>query len=236
MANKTLKNSYVISLAGTKGGILKSTLTQCISTSKAFEKYKVAILEGDSQGSLISWIEDRDPKLPPLNIEIYNHEEERELKDEISKYKKDVDFLFVDLPGESKALTLSRTALAYSDLCIFPLRLSDKDIKAFDKNVRQPLKQILEIRDKKHFKILPTFAYHSANINSFRENYETIKIIDTFENVHRDRAVYNYFSIGGKTLREYNKSHKLNLIEASKSSKAIADIELIAEEILQNLL
>ena len=111
MANKILENSYVISLAGTKGGILKSTLTQCISTSKAFEKYKVAILEGDSQGSLISWIEDRDPKLPPLNIEIYNHDEEKELKDEIAEYRKNVDFLFVDLPGESKALKLTRTEL-----------------------------------------------------------------------------------------------------------------------------
>lgn len=226
----------VISLAGTKGGILKSTLTQCISTSKILEKYKVIILEGDSQKSLLSWLEERSPNLKPLNIEVVNHEKEKELKDEIAEHKKKCDFLFVDLPGESKALTLTRTALAYSDLCIFPLRLSHKDTTAFDKNVRQPLKKILEIRDKKHFKILPIFAHHSTNIDSYRANYESIKIIDTLKSIHRDRNVYTYFSIGGLTLSEYKKQNKFNPIESNKTSKAIKEINTIAQEILEAVL
>jgi cellulose biosynthesis protein BcsQ len=225
----------VISKAGTKGGILKSTLTQCISTSKAFQKYKVIILEGDSQNSLTSWMEERDANLKPLNITIINHNKERELKDEITEYKEQCDFLFVDLPGESEALTLTRTALAYSDLCIFPLRLSHKDTTAFDKNMRQPLKKILEIRDKKHFRILPIFAHHSTKIESFRQNYEAIGIIDTFHNVHRDRNVYTYFSVGGLSLYEYQEQHKKGSDEFEKTQKAINDIELIAQEILQTL-
>ena len=224
----------VISLAGTKGGILKSTLTQCLTTSKAFEKYRITILEGDSQNSLSNWLEERPTSAKPLNIKIVNHDDNKNLKDEINEEKERCNFLFVDLPGESKALTLTRTALAYSDLCIFPLRLSHKDTTAFDTNMRQPLKKILEIRDKNHFKILPIFAHHSTNTDSFLDNYESIKIIGKFQSIHRDRNIYTYFSIGGMTLREYEETNKDNN-EGQKASKAIADIELIADEILATL-
>lgn len=226
----------VISFAGTKGGILKSTLTQCISTSNVFEKYKIGILEGDSQGSLFSWEKERDKVLKPLNIKIINHNEEKNLKDEIFELREIYDYLFVDLPGESKALHLTRTALAYSDLCVFPLRLSHKDTTAFDSNMRQPLMKILEIRDRKYFKILPIFAHHSINLQSFKDNYNVINIIDKFNNIHRDRAVYTYFSVGGLTLREYEATHKFNSTEASKASKAVEEMELIAQEILETLI
>ena len=225
----------VISFAGTKGGILKSTLTQCVSTSKTFDGYKVGILEGDSQSSLLAWENERDKVLKPLNIKIINHDENRALKDEITELREIYDFLFVDLPGESKALNLTRTALAYSDLCIFPLRLSHKDTTAFDSNMRQPLKDILKIRERKHFKILPIFAHHSTNIQSFKDNYNAINIIDKFNNIHRDRAVYTYFSVGGLTLREYEATHKLNSTEAGKASKAVEEMELVAQEILETL-
>lgn len=225
----------VISFAGTKGGILKSTLTQCISTSKVFENYKVGILEGDSQGSLISWANERDKVLKPLSVQIINHNEDKQLKDEVATLKEQYDYLFIDLPGESKALTLTRTALAYSDLCVFPLRLSHKDTTAFDANMRQPLKKILEMRDRKHFKILPIFAHHSANTDTFHDNYSAINIIDKFQNIHRDRNVYTYFSVGGLTLREYGATHKLNNAEATKATKAIEEMELIANEILETV-
>jgi len=235
MKNKKISEGKVISLVGTKGGILKSTLTQCISTSKAFESYDIIILEGDSQNSLSSWINEREAKMKPLNIKIVNHDEDVSLKSEIDLYKKKCDFLFVDLPGESKALTLTRTAFACSDLCIFPLRLSHKDTTAFDQNMREPLMKILQIRDKKHFKVLPTFAHHSTNIDNFRENYESIKVIDKFTNVHKDRNVYTYFTIGGLTLREYKSKNRFNLIESAKAAKAIHDIELISKEIIQKI-
>ena len=225
----------VVSFAGTKGGILKSTLTQCIASSRAFEEYKVVILEGDSQGSLSSWLKERSSVLRPLKIDIFNHKEECQLKDEILDLKTKYDVIFVDLPGESKALNLTRTALAYSDLCIFPLRLSHKDTTAFDANMRQPLIDILKLRDKKHFKILPIFAHHSTNIDSFKDNYRSIAIIDKFNNIHKDRTIYTYFSVGGLTLREYEATHKLSASESQKTLKAIEDMELIAKEILQSL-
>jgi cellulose biosynthesis protein BcsQ len=225
----------IICLAGTKGGILKSTLTQCIATSAVFEPYKVAILEGDSQGSLQAWIEERSSVLKPLKIDVINHDEVAQLKDEMLALKHKYDFIFVDLPGESKALTLTRTALAYADLCIFPLRLSHKDTTAFDTNMRQPLMNIIKLRGARHFKILPIFAHHSTNLEAFRQNYASIAIIDKFENIHKDRTIYTYFSVGGLTLREYEATHKLNPSEAQKTAKAVHEMELIAAETLQIL-
>ena len=230
----------IISLVGTKGGIIKSTIVQCVSTSKVFEKYKVGILEGDSQGSLAGWVEERSKKMKPLNIEIINHNPEIQLKDEISKYRSKFDFLFVDLPGESRALNLTKTALVLSDLCIFPIRVYHKDINAFDKNLRPILAKAIELRNKKfkvsdskkHYKLLATFAHHSTDKDKYLDNFSSIKIINKFKNIHRDRLVYTYFSVGGLTLREYKKQNKFNLLEQSKANKAINDIELIAQEIL----
>lgn len=231
--NKSKTFAKIISLVGTKGGILKTTLIQCITTSQAFSKYKIIILEGDSQGSLTSWLKERDPKLKPLNIVVYQHNKDLTLKEELEKYRRECDFLFVDLPGESEALNLTRNALVFSDLCIFPLRLSHKDTTAFNDNMKIPLFRVLKARDKKHFRILPTFAHHSTNINNLKENYASIKAIGLFNNVHKDRNIYTYFSVGGLSLREYKSKHKFNLMESSKASKAIHDIEEISKELIK---
>lgn len=232
-SKKTEKFAKIISLVGTKGGILKTTLIQCITTSNTLSKFKIIILDGDAQGSLTTWIKERDPKLKPLNIKVISHNKDVPLKEELKKYRKECDFLFVDLPGESKALSLTRTALAYSDLCIFPLRLSHKDTTAFNDNMKMPLLQVLKVRNKKHFRILPTFAHHSTNIENLKDNYASIRAIGLFDNVHKDRNIYTYFSVGGLTLREYKAKNRFNLVESAKASKAINDMEEISKELLK---
>jgi len=61
-------------------------------------------------------------------------------------------------------------------------------------------------------------------------------MIDKFNNIHRDRSIFNYFSGGGITLREYQAEQKPDSKEYEKALKAIEDIELISKEILQTIL
>lgn len=222
----------VIATCGPKGGIWKSTATQCISTSEIFAPYECAILEADSQKTLLDWQSERPSNLGKLPIKIIPHNQDRPLKEEIREYREQFDYLFIDLPGESEALDLTRSALGYADLCLFPLRTHHKDITAFDKHFRPVIKEIIEYRDRSHYRILCTFAHINIKTQNYLKRFENIKIIDKLEHIHRDRPVYTYFSIGGLTLREYAESCTDDKGEWKKAQGAVEDIELIAQEVL----
>lgn len=225
------KNTKFIALVGTKGGILKSTLVQCLSTSKVFENYNVAILEADVQSSLKDWIKERDNDAPKMRINLLFLNSGKDLKEKIEEINGKYDFVFLDLPGESLALNLTRTAMAYSDLCIFPVRTYHKDISAFDSQMRPVIKDILQYRNKKHFVILPTFAHHNTATEKYRSYFSDITEIDVLKNVHVDRQVYTYFSINGLTLREYMMLSVKDKIEQQKAKKAVEEMERIAQEV-----
>lgn len=237
---------YTIALVGTKGGILKSTLTQCIATSNVFmNRYITSIIDADPQGSILSWWDERsrNKDINQSTLLVCNLDSSRPFVEAVQAVKtielseEEVEnrpmCILFDLPGESQAMTTTRAAMAYCDLCIFPIRSYHKDIVAFDENMRPVLRQILQHRDKKHFAVLPTFAHHGADKDKYRANFSAITEIDVLQNVHVDRQVYTYFSLGGKTLCEYAASS--NGEEGLKADKAVEDIERIATEVALKL-
>ena len=122
---------------------------------------------------------------------------------------------------------------SFADLCVFPLRIYHKDINAFDSKMMPVLLEVLELRDKKHFILLGTFAHHSADIKKYLSNFDSITVIDKLPAIHRDRPVLTYFSVNGMTLLEYLHSNKTGSTEFIKTQKAVNDIEKIATQILK---
>jgi len=231
------KTGIVISAVFPKGGEWKSTLIQTVSTSEPFKPYKVGVLEADAQTSISDWLKERDSSLPDLPIKVFKYNEEQELKESIERYKHGLDFLFVDLPGESKTAKLSRSALAYSDMCITPLRIAAKPIQAFENHFLQMAQLILDLRIKtlktNPFFILPTFAHTSTRVENQRKHYERYdKYFNIMESIHRDRLLFTYFSQGGFTLEEYAESVKSDKGEHKTALKGISEVNAIANEIL----
>ena len=227
--------NLVIAFVGTKGGVLKSTLCQCLSTSAPFAKYKIGILDADPQQSIVSWNDERESSLSPLSVDIHSLKEGNDLADEVEALQNQYDFLFVDLPGESQALDLTNTMLGIADLAIIPIRTYHKDIQAFDNQLAPYIESSAELRGTYPFRILCTFAHVNTNAEKYRQYFEGISFVGgVLTNVHKDRSVYTYFSIGGLTLKEYLDESSKN--EKKKAQKAYQEMNAVAEEMIGLLL
>jgi len=226
----------IISAVFPKGGEWKSTLIQTISTSDVMKPYKRRLLEADSQNSLSDWLKERDKSKENLGLGIEKFNSNNDMKEKMQKLKKDVDLLLVDFPGESLSFKLTRSGLAYSDLCIIPLRSSDKAIRAFENNFLPVIQKVTEIRGKDHIYILPTFAHPNSNLYNYRKIFEPYEqYVNICKNVHIDRPVFTFFSSDGKTLKEYYELVKTNKKDAGMAQKAINEVDNIANEILEIL-
>lgn len=225
----------IIAAVFPKGGEWKSTLIQTVATSRIFSSYHVRILEADSQNSLSDWLDEREAmKKPPLPIELCNYDSNKPLKRALVRYQEEVDFLFVDLPGESKSLELTRAALAYADVCITPIRSSDKAIRAFENNLLPVVQMMSDLRSRQHYYLLPTFAHTSAKAHNHRDLFMPYsELYNLMQSIHRDRQIFTYFSQGGSTLLEYRDTLAVNSQEYMIATKAVDEIETIAKEIFQ---
>lgn len=232
-----MKNGKVISAIFPKGGEWKSTFIQTISTSAPMEKYKRKILEADSQNSISDWLGERNEDSKPLSVQVEKFDTSDEMDEVMEKMKKSCDILFVDFPGESVSSKLTKSGLAYSDLCIIPIRPSDKAIRAFENNLLPIIEEVSKLREQNNYiYLLPTFAHPSSNLDSYRKIFEPYKeYVNICQNVHIDRNVYTYFSSGGLSLKEYYQTIKTNKREAKIVKKAISEVDAIANEVLQIL-
>ena len=229
--------NLVIAFVGTKGGILKSTLCQCLSTASPFDNFKVGILDADPQQSIVSWHDEREDSSPTLSVDIHSLKSKKNLAQEVEHYQKQYDFLFVDLPGESEALNLTNTMLGMADLVIIPIRTYHKDIQAFDYKLSPYIEASAKLRGTFPFRILCTFAHVNTNIEKYRQHFEGIDFVGgVFDNVHKDRSVYTYFSIGGLTIKEYLDASGSDKIEKAKAEKAYDEMNAIADEICKLLI
>lgn len=227
----------IISAVFPKGGEWKSTFVQTISTSTPMQGYTIKILEADAQNSISDWLEERPEDAKALNISVEKFNPSERMDEKMKEISETCDILFVDFPGESLSSKLTRSGLAYSDLCVVPIRPSDKAIRAFENNMLPIIEQVNGLRDSKNYiYLLPTFAHPSANLESYRKIFEPYEeYINIFQNVHIDRNVYTYFSSGGLTLKEYYETIKKNKREAQTVKKAITEVDKIAHEVLQTL-
>lgn len=115
-----------ITFAASKGGVGKTTLCAALSSYAAgvSNKKKIAIIDLDPQGSLISWWNQRESESPELIEANAGNLKEVLQKAEAAGY----DYVFVDTPpGHMKTI---EAGLANADYVLVPCQPSPVDIAA----------------------------------------------------------------------------------------------------------
>jgi chromosome partitioning protein len=115
-------SAKVITLATSKGGAGKSTLSRNLAAHWTNIGMRVAIIDADPQGSIINR---HDPEGPLKNLTVLAEPEES-VAALIEDIKKDFDFVIVDTGGFRNRTTVR--ALISTDLALIPLKPSADDV------------------------------------------------------------------------------------------------------------
>jgi chromosome partitioning protein len=114
----------VISIAGTKGGVGKSTTSYILAGRLGEMGHKVGLLDADPNHAVGDWHE--VGQLP--GITIASNITEQNIGDEVAKLEDDgADFIIIDLPGMRGMVQVF--AFGLSDLIIIPTQTSRSDIE-----------------------------------------------------------------------------------------------------------
>ncbi|MCP4640866.1 MAG: ParA family protein [bacterium] len=215
-------------IAGTKGGLAKSTLSLCLAHSEAFRKAygSVALVELDPQGSLAAWRRDR---ANTTCKSYFYHLNERTARDGLSKALEH-DAVILDVPGESKPGFMTRLALGAADVIVLPMRASGFDEHSLGAHVLPVLRQV-----DARFVVLPVFVHPNASLAKLKAYFDAILPdgLVCLDAVLPARTVYQDALRDGLTLRDYRDTVQGNRRACRQVDAAIADIEHIAEELIR---
>ncbi len=117
-------SAKVITLATSKGGTGKSTLTRNLSAHWVNIGFKVAVIDADPQGSIINR---HNPENCDQNLYVISNPEEN-VNFTIDELKDDFHFIVVDTGGFRNRTTVQ--ALLHSQFAIIPLKPSADDVAA----------------------------------------------------------------------------------------------------------
>lgn len=124
MAKKKLPKGKIIAFVNQKGGVGKSTLTTNIAAILS-EKYKVLLLDTDSQGSSEDWGIARTNKLETNNkLRVFSKhyrsiKKATEVSMDLEEIAASYDIVVVDTPGRNELVSLG--VIAAANLVIIPL-------------------------------------------------------------------------------------------------------------------
>jgi cellulose biosynthesis protein BcsQ len=230
----------IVSFVQTKGGTGKSTLSMNTAFSGiASGKFKsIALVELDPQGTLQSWWKNRIEENRDSGRVSFHHissTQKEVVQDGISSIANHNELLILDIPGESTSRLHTKFACAFSDMVVVPMRTSTNDEAAFRDNLLPLVKEIIKLNpDKKgSFQILPSFTNAQANTSKIIEYFTDIlpNYINCLPVVYPQRSIYENFNRDGMNLIEFSHSLKNNKKAFAQASKAVEDIEIIAQVI-----
>jgi len=234
----------IVSFVQTKGGTGKSTLALNTAFSQYMKKrYKsIALVELDPQGTLKNWWIEREEEGRKSDNVSFHHissSQKEVFQNGIKTIAAHNELIIMDIPGESTGKLHTRFACACSDLVVIPMRTSTNDELAFADNLYPIIKEIIKVapKKKKTFHVLPAFTHPQSKKNKLIEYFEEIlpNNIGCINGVYPHRSIYENFNRDGLNIKEYAQSVKNNKRYAVQVSRAITDIEEIAESI-NNLL
>lgn len=230
----------IVSFVQTKGGTGKSTLALNTAFSRYMEKrYKsIALVELDPQGTLKNWwIEREEEGRRAENISFHHISSSQKavFQNGIKTIAAHNELIIMDIPGESTGKLHTRFACACSDLVVIPMRTSTNDELAFADNLYPLIRGIIKLapKKKKTFHILPAFTHPQSKKDKIIEYFEEIlpNDISCLDGVYPHRSVYENFNRDGLNLKEYAQSVRNNKRYAAQASRAVRDVEEIAESI-----
>ena len=111
--------SKIIVICNQKGGAGKTTVALNLAGSLGYKGYKVAIIDGDEQSSLveIASLAQEDNLLPASVIGLWKAG--RKIHQEIKRFVNDYDYIIVDCPPAASA-PVAQSSLLIADLAIVP--------------------------------------------------------------------------------------------------------------------
>ena len=207
----------IITFANQKGGSGKSTLSANLAVLWSNSKYKVAVIDGDSQKSLTYWIEARRKYYGnnDIGIDIYPYNN-RSLERDIEQIKRKYNFIIIDSPPSITYDTIQ--IIKNSDKVFVPVLPSPVDLMAtipFLHLIKQERKKALVILNR----VMPRARLTYAMI--LRLRYAGAKIA-------RSR-------ISSKTIYAETFSAGRGVVDISVNSDASREIINLGNEILRNL-
>lgn len=233
----------IVAFINTKGGTGKSTSARNLVFSKAVRKKfdSVAFVELDPQATNKAWWTNRknNRTINSTDKVIFKHvssTDDEEILKHLGDLETKTDFMVLDVPGESKGKFHSRFACAAADVVIIPMRTSTEDESAFEENLLPIIRESMDNDEDsagKYF-ILPSFVNPQSNLDNIRAYLDDVlpDYINVLNAAIPSRPVFENYSRFGNTLQDYKKMVKANKRLVAQADKAIADVEKIANEVL----
>jgi len=212
----------VIAVANPKGGAGKSTTTLVLATTLAAQGATVTILDCDRNQPIVNW-RGGGSKNP---VQVDGEVTESNITSKLDAYRKERQFVFVDLEGTASRM-MSR-ALARAQLVIIPIQASptDAELAAKAVNLIQEEEELLE--KKIPFRIL--FTRTSPQIPTRLEKKILAQLkggdVPHFTNHLNERAAYKSVFYDQLDLNELDASEVNGLPQARENALRLAE-ELI---------
>jgi len=213
-------DTKIIAFINQKGGCGKTTLSINVGATLHYRhNKKVAIIDGDSQGSATKWagnaLENEEFPCTILGLAKAGGLAHREIKKLIGMY----DYIIIDCPPNTEA-QFNASVLLIADLAVIPFNPSPLDLRAIEEF--KPLMEAASVTNEK----LKTVAIVnrsdnrkvSGAVESHFKNNESIKLLDT---KIKSRAIYCETELTGTS------------VYTSKISEAKNEISLLVDEIIE---
>lgn len=175
--------ALVITVAQQKGGTGKTTVAANLAIALAGEGLHVALLDADTQQTLVRWHDLRNARTPPVTWKLkFAAIAAWRLGAEITRLKREVDAIVIDSPPQ--ITTDARVAIRAADLVLVPVQPSPPDLWAAEGTLalaqaeKRPLRIVLNrvpstsrLRQRVESEIakrgLPRFAAALGNRSGF---------------------------------------------------------------------
>jgi len=123
----------IISVANSKGGVGKSTVTILLAAALAQrKKQKILILDTDSQASVSNWLktESQEYEAGTTSLVTVAQESPQHVRLFLDKYGEDYDIIFIDIPRMTNSMneTANVQLLYYCDSVLIPVLGSRLDV------------------------------------------------------------------------------------------------------------
>lgn len=216
----------IITVATTKGGVGKSTITMNLALGSAKVGISTAIVDTDEQRSCIEILQGHDKK----NLTLYEITEEPH--NILHKIRPKHEIIFVDTPPHTHLLM--RQAIMASDLAILPLQPSILDIKSMAKTVKDCLR-IQKIKAQKNLPMLRCYflvnrinprTILGSEIRATLGNHYPFPI---FKTMLHSREIYKQSLNEGQSVFEYDRKS-----QAAEETKALLHEVIKIRKALRN--
>lgn len=186
----------IISVTNLKGGVGKSTIAQNIAVCFAHMKYKVCIVDTDTNQTSVKWSSFREDNVPPVLV--FGMTEMGALAKTVAALNEDYEIVIID--GTPSLSKMTSKILLLSDLAIIPTLLSGADFWAIEPFLER-LDETKALNES--LKAFILCNKHDARINlertvvdalsAFKDSYQ----IDTLKSKLRQRVVYKEAMVKG---------------------------------------